>query len=123
MLHVYMFLKLFDEIRSKCTIDLSKIPSENLADECEQILQHHHSCVIFLGYLEPGWMLDPKHEARMRNTIRKFETHAVCFHPESIPFSWKNEIDTVYLKNTKDGQPETINDGCSILSESETEHE
>lgn len=118
MLHVYMYLKSFEEIRLKCTIDLSKISSEQLADECERILQHHTSCVLFLGFLEPGWMLDPKHEARIRNSIRKFETYMICLHPESIPFAWKNEIDTVYLKDVKHGFAETLNNGSPVLSES-----
>ena len=118
MLHVYMYLKSFEEIRKKCTIDLSKISSEQLADECERIVQHHNSCVLFLGFLEPGWMLDPKHEARIRNSIRKFETYMISFHPESIPFAWKNEIDTVYLKEVKDGFTKTFDDGSSILHES-----
>ena len=123
MLHVYTYLKSFEEIRSKCTIDLSKVQSDQLADECERILQHHASCILFLGFLEPGWMLDPKHEARVRNCVRKFETHMVCLHIESIPFAWKNEIDTVYLKHIKHGLSESIDDGCSVLPESKIEHE
>lgn len=104
MLIVYFFPKDFNEIRKKCKIDLSKLSSDKLADECEQILQHHESSSVFLGYLEPGWMLDPKHEGRIRRIIRKHETHLVCFFPESIPFSWKNEIELGYLKNKQNGE-------------------
>ena len=49
-------------------------------------------------------MLDSKHEGRIRRIIRKHETHLVCFFPESIPFSWKNEINVAYLENTKNGE-------------------
>ena len=105
MLFVYTFFKSFEEIRKKCTIDLSTTPVDSLAESCDSILSHHKDSVIFLGYLEPGWMLDPKHEPRMRKMIRKFEVILVCFHLESLPFSWKNEIDTVYLEGPKDGEP------------------
>jgi hypothetical protein len=122
MIHLYLDLQPFEIFRSKCDIDMSKIPAERLADECDNILQHHKTSKLFFGYLDPGWMLDPRHEARIRNTIRKFEVHMVTFHLESIPHAWKNEIDTVYVKTSKDGGPKTINDGCAIQAESETEN-
>ena len=100
---------------------MSRLSSENLADECDKVFQHHKDCVIFLGFLEPGWMLDPKHEARIRRVIRKFETHMVAFHLESIPFSWKNEIDTVYSDPSKNGDSTPINDGGPIQPEPKVE--
>jgi hypothetical protein len=103
MLFIYTFFKPFDYIRKKCTIDLSMCSIETLAEECEKIVNHHADAIVFLGYLEPGWMIDPKHEPRIRKMIRKFEVHMECFHLESLPFSWKNEIDTVYLEGFKDG--------------------
>ena len=99
MLYVYTYLKPFDSIRKLCKIDLSKVSAENLADECDILIKHHNDSKIFLGYLEPGWMLDSKHEARIRRVIRKFDTYIVCIHMDSIPFSWKNEIDTLYLED------------------------
>jgi hypothetical protein len=122
MLHVYTFLN-FEEIRKKCTIDLSVTSLETLAEECEKILIHHKDSVIFLGYMEPGWMLDPKHEPRIRKLIRKFDVYMVCFHLESIPFAWKNEIDTVYLENPKNGDSQTINNGSLVHSECKTKHQ
>ena len=114
MLYVYLF-----EIKTKpnFTIDLSKIPTSRLADECDSILDHHNESVIFFGFLEPGFMLEPKHEARIRKCIRKFECHLICFHLESLPFSWKNEIDIVYSKNEKNGNTKTINNGCTLQHE------
>lgn len=122
MIHLYLFIPSFEEIRCKCSIDLSKTPSHELADVCDNILQHHPSATIFLGYLDIGWMLDPRHEARIRNIIRKFEVHLVTFHLESIPHSWKNEIDTLYIENPKDGSSKAINDGCVVHTESENQH-
>ena len=122
MLHLYLCIPSFEAIRYKCSIDLSKTPSHELADVCDNILQHHSSATIFLGYLDVGWMLDAKHEARIRNIIRKFDVHLVTFHLESIPHSWKNEIDTLYTENSKDGTAEVINDGCAMHIESKDKH-
>ena len=100
---------------------MSKVSAELLADECDKLVQHHKSCVLFLGYLDPGWMLDPKHEARIRHAIRKFETHMISFHIESIPFAWKNEIDTVYYQSPKNGLSEIVDNGSTVHSESKDE--
>jgi len=122
MIHLYIYLTNFEAIRSKCTIDLSKIPSHELADVCDNIIQHHPSAIIFLGYLDVGWMLDTKHEARIRNVIRKFEVHLVTCHLESIPYSWKNEIDTLYIEVPKDGRPKAINNGCTMFAQPKAKH-
>jgi hypothetical protein len=115
MLDVYTFFKDFTEFR-KNSVDLSMVSSSDLAEQCDVLLNHHSDCTVFLGYLEPGWMLEPKQEARVRNVIRKFHTVMFCFHLKSLPFSWKNEIGTVYLKQTN-GASQTINDGCTLQSE------
>ena len=122
MLFVYFFLKDFSEIRKHIDIDLSTLSSELLADECDRIIDHHSDKKIFLGYLEPGWMLDPKHDARIRRLIRKFDVYLVSLFPESLSFSWKNEIKLVYLNCKKDGCSKTIHDGDSLQSECKTEH-
>jgi hypothetical protein len=114
MLHVYLYLESLEVLRSKCTIDMSRIPLDKLADECDNIIQHHRNAILFLGYIDVGWMLDPKHETRIRHCIRKFETHVITLFKESIPYSWKNEIDTLYFKSTKNGSPEIINDGSIV---------
>ena len=122
MLNIYFFLEDFTTLRKKCTIDLSLVPINSLADECDQVLQHQQDCIIFLGYLEPGWMLDPKDEGRIRRLIRKFECHLICLHPQSLPFSWKNEIMIAYTKSSlnQNGTTEIINDGSSVQLELET---
>ena len=120
MIHIFLF-SCFDELRAKCTIDMSKLPAERLADECDSVLQHHKTCTIFLGYLDVGWMLDPRHEARIRNTIRKFDVYMITFHLESLPFSWKNEIDTLYIQDVKNGHPKAIHHGCAVQAEPQVE--
>jgi hypothetical protein len=122
MLFVYFFLKNFDEIRSLIDIDLSTINSDILADECDRIMDHHSDKKVFLGYLEPGWMLDPKHDARIRRFIRKFDVYMVSMFPESLSFSWKNEIKLVYLESAKNGPAKVINDGNPVQSECQAEH-
>ena len=121
MINIYLF-SCFEELRAKCTIDMSKIPAEKLADECDNVLQHHKDCTIFLGYLDVGWMLDSRHEARIRNAIRKFNVSMITFHLESLPYSWKNEIDTLYVQDPKNGHAQIVNDGCAVQGESEAGH-
>jgi len=122
MLYLYLYSASFEELRSMCTIDMSKIPTEKIADECDNIAQHHKNCTLFFGYLDVGWMLDPKHEARIRNVIRKFDIRMVTFHLESIPHSWKNEINTIYISDSKNGGPEAINNGSLVHPKLEVGH-
>ena len=121
MLQLYLYFIDFEKLRLVCDIDMSKIPLDRLADECDNILQHHKTCKLFFGYLDVGWMLDPKHEARIRNCVRKFEVHMITFHLDSVPYSWKNEIDTLHISRIENGDSEVINDGCAVQSESKAE--
>jgi len=122
MIHLFLYLHSFEDLRSKCDIDMSKIPSDKLADECDNILQHHKNLKLFFGYLDVGWMLDPKYEARIRNTIRKFDVYMITFHLDSVPHSWKNEIDTLYVERVENGGSEIVNNGCTIQPESKAEY-
>ena len=97
MLEVCTNLHKYSEFSKRFTIDISKVPSEDLIVQCESIFQHHSDTSIFLGFVEPGWMLPAEHQTRMRKVFRKFKVGFVCFHKESIPFSWKNEIESLYV--------------------------
>jgi hypothetical protein len=111
------FKTLFQKDNSNITfLDMSKIRSIDLAEECKSIVLHHASCAVFLGYLEPGWMIEPTHQTIMRSIIRKFSTAMVCNFVESIPHSWKNEIETVYTHDplNKNGNSSSLNHGCSV---------
>ena len=77
-------------------IDISNASSYELLEHGESILSHHSNACVFLGYLEPGWMLEPTHQTLLRNLFRKFHVGFVCKFIESIPFSWKNEIEVLY---------------------------
>jgi hypothetical protein len=95
-------------------IDLSKTSLTDLADQCESVVNHHKKCIVFLGYLEPGWMLDASSQTRIRKLIRKFPVAMVCYFLESLPFSWKNEIDILYLNNLKHGSTSVVDNGSSL---------
>ena len=91
------FLKTFRNITKDIYyIDLSKLPSTCLASEATSIVEHHNTCCVFLGYVEPGWMLEQSHQVQLRKLFRKFPVGVVTEFSESLPFSWKNEIDTIY---------------------------
>jgi len=108
-----LFRKTHDGIQF---LDLSKLSSWQLANEVDSIVDHHTNCCIFLGYLEPGWMLDLTHQTRIRKLFRKFSVGVVTNFVESLPFSWKNEIDTFYTDSpvNKNGNANSLNNGSSI---------
>lgn len=97
-------------------VDLSKIASDSLATESDSIVQHHKDCYIFLGYLEPGWMLEPTHQTRLRKLFRKFPVGIVTNYTESLPYSWKNEIDIIYTYRglKKHGESNSVHDGSTL---------
>jgi hypothetical protein len=102
-------------------LDLSKHPSSNLAGESTAIVSHQSNCCVFLGYLEPGWMLEPSHQVILRKLIRKFPVAIVSFYMDSIPFSWKNETETIYITNplNSNGKTSSVDDGCSVQDKPE----
>jgi hypothetical protein len=111
------FKKIFRENNPDITfLDLSTVSSSDLASESKSIVSHHKSCAVFLGYLEPGWMLENSHQTILRSLIRKFPTAMICNFIESISFSWKNEIDSIYVNDSlkRNGSPSSLNNGCSV---------
>lgn len=126
MLFVYSDLKQYKTIHDawkakyhdSLLIDLSKHPISELADQAEQIVSHHSNCSVFLGYLEPGWMLESTHQTRMRGLFRKFPVCMLTKFVDSIPYSWKNEIDTYYPVNPNNGISNFIDNGSSLQDQS-----
>jgi hypothetical protein len=115
------FKELFKSEHSELQyIDLSRVPSSKLVEECESILIHHAKCCIFMGYLEPGFMLEPTHQTRIRRLFRKFPVGMITNFVESLPFSWKNEIDTFYteLPLNKNGKANSVDNGGSVQEQS-----
>ena len=95
------------------TLDLSRVPLDKLADECIAVLNHHTACSVFLGYLEPGWMISSADKTRIRKLIRKVDVALVCHFPESLPYSWKTEIHTFYTVNPN-GNANSVDNGGSV---------
>ena len=124
MLFVSTNFKNFNEFKEKFKelfkdrtfIDLSKVPLNELSDEAMAIVNHHSNCAIFLGHLEPGFMLDSISQVILRKLIRKFPTGIICKFTESLPFSWKNEIDTLYIQKplNSNGTTSFVDNGSSI---------
>ena len=97
-------------------LDLSKHPSSSLAAESTAIVSHQTNCCVFLGYLEPGWMLEPTHQVILRKLIRKFPVAMVSFYMDSVPFSWKNETEVIYTRRSLNGNGDsnTVDDGGAL---------
>jgi len=112
MLHVYTFFKDFSQFRSDM-VDLSMVPTSDLADQCEVLLNHHSDCKVFLGYLEPGWMLELCDQTRLRKLFRKFPVAVISFFPESLPYSWKTDIEILYTQKPN-GETNAIDDGSFV---------
>jgi hypothetical protein len=122
ILKISEFKELFKSLNPDITfLDLSKIPLCALADESTSIVNHHSKCSVFLGYLEPGWMLDLPSQTILRKLFRKFSVGLVCNFTESLPFSWKNEIDTLYIQKPLNsyGQANSLNNGSSLHDQSQ----
>ena len=102
-------------------LDLSKVPASKLAEEGGSIVNHHSECAVFLGYLEPGWMLESGHQVQLRKLIRKFPVAMVTKFVDSIPFSWKNETHSIYtvVPLNHNGSTQAVNDGSSVQHEPE----
>jgi len=102
-------------------LDLSKINSNDLANESESIVSHHSNCAVYLGYLEPGWMLSPSDQTKLRKLFRKFPVAVVSFFPESLPYSWKTDVETIYTENSN-GLAVSINDGSVVHDKPKNGH-
>lgn len=116
------FVEKFKELTKDLDcIDLSKLPSSSLATEANSIVEHHKSCCVFLGHIEPGWMLDASSQVQLRKLFRKFPVGMVTQFSESLPFSWKNEIDTIYTSKWvhKNGEAFSVDNGSSVQDKSE----
>lgn len=114
--YTYFFNLFKDRHKDLECIDLSKISSTSLATECNSVVEHHKDCIVFLGYLEPGWMLDGPSQIQLRKLFRKFPVGIITEFSESLPFSWKNEIDIIYTFKSlyKNGKPIPIDNDSSL---------
>lgn len=102
-------------------LDLSKVNSNELANESESIVSHHSNCVVFLGYIEPGWMLTSPDQTRIRKLFRKFPVALISFYPESLPYSWKTDIETIYTDGSN-GYSNSIDNGSTLHDKPKNGH-
>jgi hypothetical protein len=120
------FLEYFKQTHGTSKLlDLSKVPISKLSEESMSVVNHHSECGVFLGYLEPGWMLESAHQVQLRKLIRKFPVAMISKFVDSIPFSWKNETHSIYTQVPlnhhirEDGSSKVVNDGSSVHHESQ----
>jgi hypothetical protein len=59
-------------------------------------------------------MLEPMHQTRIRKLIRSCPVGFVCFYTESIPFAWKNEIESLVVFKAEHGDASSIDNGGSV---------
>ncbi len=117
------FRDLFRETHAdKEWIDLSDVDASLLVEHCDAIVQHHTNSCVFLGFLEPGWMLEHVDQTRLRQLFRTCPVGFVCQFEESIPFSWKNETEMLYLPKKHNGDASSVNDGGAVHYQPEVQH-
>jgi hypothetical protein len=79
-------------------IDLSKCPSGELAEQTETIRTHQkEQTSIYLGFLDPLFMMTPYHETILRRSIQSCRVVFVCSDPTALSFCWKNGIEELHL--------------------------
>lgn len=95
------------------SIDLSRVPLDELVDAALSVHAHQTSCTVWFGYLD-GWMLTPREDILLRRVLRKFECFLVTSVPLALSQSWKNELRTVYTADPHYGAPGTHHDGGAV---------
>lgn len=98
--------------RPSNVIDLSTIALDTLADTVTDICHHQTNARLWFGYLD-GWMLTPQDEVRIRRALRQFDCFLMTAFPLSLPFAWKNEINTLYTTNLN-GDPNPHDNGRAV---------
>jgi hypothetical protein len=79
-------------------IDLSNIPSNRLAEQADVVRRHQTSIkTIYLGFLDPLFMLTPHHETLLRKVIDACRVILLTSDPGSLTLFWKNGITELYL--------------------------
>lgn len=82
----------------KDCIDLSKLHSKEVADQSEIVRKHQKSpTTIYLGYIDPIYMLSPYHETILRRSIVDCNVVIVVSDPTALSLYWKNGIDNLHI--------------------------
>jgi hypothetical protein len=85
---------------NKNWIDLSNLSPQDIAEQSDTLLSHSTKVPIYLGYVDPLHMLSPYHETRLRPLLRQRHAIVLCSDPATLPFAWKNGIDTLIVYET-----------------------
>lgn len=107
MLWVYAGLDLVDcDTQARASLpegylDVSKTRASDLAETMNTIYSHHPGSAIYLGFVDPLFMLTPSHEASCRRVFRGCTVALVCSNPLLLPYSWKNGTSKLVVVGSK----------------------
>jgi hypothetical protein len=87
---------------AKGTHDISNLRPADMLETLETICQHKSADKVWIGFLDPLWMLTEPERIRMRDCIRKLDITMTCSNPRALPYSWKAEIsELIVYENEK----------------------
>jgi hypothetical protein len=107
MLWVYAGLDLVDcDTQARVSlpegyIDVSKTRGSEITETMATIYSHHPGSAIYLGFVDPLFMLTPPHEASCRRVFRGCTVALVCSNPLLLPYSWKNGTSKLVVVGSK----------------------
>ena len=98
-------------------IDLSKTRACDIPEAIRTIQSHHANPSIYIGYLDPLWMLTPPQEVLCRSALRSCTVGLVVSNPLILPLSWKNGTDRLVIVSGNKNQDEHDADNSSTLND------
>jgi hypothetical protein len=107
--------------RERDWIDLSNSPSNRLAEQADTVRTHQTSMTtIYLGFLDPLFMLSPQHETLLRKVITACRVILLTSDPGALSLFWKNGLSELYLHmDRKDDdnsrRTQIVDNGGSVL--------
>lgn len=105
-------------------IDISKTRVGDLAETIKTIYSHHPGSSIYIGFLDPIYMMP--HETACRKVFRGCTVAMVCSNPLLLPFSWKNGTEKLVIvgdtKTKNASSTQTIDNGSSPHLQDEDRH-
>jgi hypothetical protein len=79
-------------------IDFANLVPSKLAEQAEQVRLHQTSMTtLYLGFLDPVWMLTPHHETILRRAIRACRVVLVTSDPGTLSLFWKNGLTHLHI--------------------------
>ena len=105
-------------------LDLSKVTTDSLPTAINDFCDHHKTGHIYIGYLDPLYMLHPMEETVMRRGFCQCDMSIVVSNPYILPLSWKNGTKHLrVVESTKHVEiAKVIHDGSASHIRDEAEH-